>query len=225
LENKLVNIRRKIFSLRRKAGFLPYQRIFKRLKKNIPDLDSWNALDLFAGDGNQSTIDMKKYLTDIELWDNNPKFKKDLEMKFPLSEIKITDSYKEVFNIDKLYNLILLDCFPRYFDGHCEHFDFFPRVFELMKDEGVLVIMTMPLINKKHLFNTEHMELRKKFYNTENPFSISLNHLVETYKKIANKNNFKIKNYFFQDRWFLYNLTKWFRAKRLGFLVLHLEKF
>ena len=72
MENKLVNIRRKIFSLRRKAGFLPYQRIFKRLKKNIPDLDSWNALDLFAGDGNQSTIDMKKYLTDIELWDNNP---------------------------------------------------------------------------------------------------------------------------------------------------------
>ena len=52
-----------------------------------------------------------------------------------------------------------------------------------------------------------------------------MDHMVATYKNFANQNGFTLKDWFDVDRWFMYRFTKWFRAKRLGFLVLHLEKF
>ena len=93
-----------------------------------------------------------------------------------------------------------------------------------MKDQGILIILTMPEINKEHLFSKDHLEKREIFYNTDNPIWIKRDHMVATYEKFANQYGFILKDWFYVDRWFMYYLTKWFRTKRLCFLVLTLEK-
>jgi len=224
MESQFIPIRRKLFWLRRKLGLLPYQKIFNRLSKRNPNLIQWNVLDLFAGDGTMSSLDLKGYLDKIELWDINPQFETILEDRFPNSIIKIVDSYEEINKTKNKYNIILVDNFPRIISGHCEHFDLFPKIFEIMKDQGILIMLTMPEINKKHLFSMDHLEKREIFYNTNNAVRIPMDHMVATYKEFANQNGFTLKDSFYVDRWLMYRFTKWFRTKKLCFLVLHLEK-
>jgi len=224
MENKFTYLRRKIFFLRRIFGLLPYQKIFRRLDNDIPDLYTWNALDIFAGDGEQSSLDMKKYISDIELWENNPEHELSLKNKFPNSIVKIVDSYSEIDNVKEKYNIVLVDNWPRILSGYCEHFDLFPKVVNIMKNRSVLIILTMPKINNAKLFSKEHLKLRKFFYNTDNAIEIPMVHMVKAYERFINENNFKLIDWFCVDRWFLYKFTKWFRTKKLCFLVLRLEK-
>lgn len=224
MESKFTYLRRKIFFIRRKFGLLPYQKIFRRLDRDIPDLYTWNALDIFAGDGEQSSLDMKKYINDIELWENNPKCELSLKNKFPNSIVKIVDSYSEIDKVKKKFNIVLVDNWPRILSEHCEHFDLFPKILKIMKNKGVLIILTMPEINNVKLFSKKHLLLRNVFYNTDNSIEIPMDQLVKVYEKFANENKFKVIDWFYIDRWFLYKFTKWFRAKKLCFLVLRLEK-
>jgi len=224
MENRFIYLRKKLFILRRFLGLLPYQKIFKRLQQNIIDLNTWNALDIFAGDGKQSSLDMKKYINNIELWDNNPNFESNLKERFPNSSIKIVDSYEEINKTNNKYNIILVDNWPRIISGNCEHFDLFPKIIELMKDTGILIILTMPEINNIALFSDQHIQLRKTFYNVEDVAKIPMDNLVSTYKNFANQHGFTLIDWFYIDRWFMYRFTKWFRTKRLCFLVLYLEK-
>ena len=100
--------------MRRFLGLLPYQKIFKRLQQNILDLNTWNALDIFGGDGKQSSLNMKKYINNIELWDDNPNFESNLKERFPNSIIKIVDSYEEI-NKEHLFSKDHLEKRERYF--------------------------------------------------------------------------------------------------------------
>jgi len=224
MENRFIYLRKKIFILRRLLGRLPYQKIFKKLYKDIENLNTWNALDLFAGDAMQSSLDVKKYINDIELWDIDPKFEPKLKNIFPSTTIRIVDSFNEIHSVRKKYNIIFIDNWPRISYGHCEHFDLFPKVYDLLKNQAVVVILTMPEINKVTFFSDKHMQLRRKFYNIENATMVSMDSMVLTYEHFANQHGFTLKDWFCVDRWFMYKFTKWFRVKKLCFLVLHLEK-
>ncbi len=157
MESQFITIRKKLFQLRRKLGLLPYQKIFNCLSKRNPNLIQWNVLDLFAGDGTMSSLDLKGFVGNIELWDIEPQFETILKDRFPNSIIKIVDSYESINNTNNKYNIILVDNWPRIISGNCEHFDLFPKIIELMKDQGILIILTMPEINNVALFSDQHI--------------------------------------------------------------------
>jgi len=223
MENKFIPIRKKLFYLRRKWKLLPMQRIIKKLKNKGIKLNKLSLLDIFAGNGNMTTIDLYNIVENLELWEINKKFEHVLKSKMPNSKIKFVDSFNEINQIQSKYDLILIDSWPRISFGQAEHFNLFPKVFDILNDNGILIILVMPEINGNSV-SKKLLNIRKLFYSVDDPKNIPLNKMIKTYTKFALEKQFNIIDWFYVDRWFLYFLTKWFREKRLCFLVIRLNK-
>lgn len=223
MENKIISLRKLILHLRRKLQLLPMQRIIRKLKYKGIKLNNLNLLDFFAGDGNMATIDLSNKVGNIELWEINQKFLPELKSKIPHAKINIVDSFKKINSTKSKFDIILVDSWPRISFGEAEHFNLFPKIFDILNDKGILIILVMNEINGNSV-PENLLNIRKLFYDADDPKNITFNEMIDTYNKFALQKKFKINDWFYVDRWFLYFFTKLFREKRLCFLVMIVNK-
>lgn len=182
------------------------QQVFRELTRRKVRPELLTTLEVFGGSGNLHTKDYVSQVSTLEVWDIDPKNEETLKRNFPMAEVKITDSYKEIKSTPGKYDLIVIDNPISTFGGHCEHFDLFPDIFRVAKDSAILILDVIPEINdvarKKYpnLFNETQLTHRKSFYQTNRPERVSFNQMIEVYKNMIVDSGFNLEWYFFQKR-------------------------
>jgi hypothetical protein len=193
-------------ALKRKFRLNVMQKTLKEIQKRNIDLSNLNALDVFAGKGDWLTLDFNRAVRSLEAWEINPDFKKYLRFNLPNAKIKITDSYKEIMNIIKKDFIVIDNHIYSPDSSHIEHFDIFPHIFKITNDEAIIIMNVLPCPSKSdltlypHWFGDIHINARKKFYQTEDPYHIDEQQMITVYSKLAQQENYKIDWYFFKKR-------------------------
>ncbi|MGG7147246.1 nucleoside-diphosphate sugar epimerase/dehydratase [Clostridium butyricum] len=179
--------------------------IFSKLQKKNIKFEEIFALETFGGTGesvDQFYVDKVK---ELDVWEIEKAFEKKLRENLPNANIKITDSFKEIKEIKKKYNMILMDNPMSTFGEHCQHFDMYMECFKVMRDECIVIFDIIPNLQNidekfEYIKTTEHLLSRKLFYRFNNPLNIPIEIMIQTYKEIANKNGFNIEWHFTEER-------------------------
>lgn len=161
----------------------------------------------------------KDKVKELDVWEVEKKYEEQLKKNLPQANIKITDSFKEIVETTKKYNMILMDNPMGNFGEHCEHFDMFIESFRVMEDICIVILDIIPnLTNIDEKFNyicsSEHLLARKLFYRINSPQNITIEKMVQTYKEIAFEKGYDIKWYFTEER----------SGEFIQYLVLNLKK-
>jgi hypothetical protein len=178
------------------------RKLANKRKVRLKDLD---ALEVFGRCGDIHTMDYASQVSTLEVWEIEQQYEDALRWNLPMANIKITDSYKEIKNTPKKYNLIVVDNPMLIHGNHSEHFDLFPDIFRVAMDSTVLILNVIPEIDddasKKYpsLFNEVQLAHRKSFYrSTDHPEKVSFDEMIEAYKALIIANDFNLEWYFFQ---------------------------
>lgn len=205
IRNRII-IKLKQIILRDIIKITPIQRVFKKLREHGLNTKEFEVLEFFGGSGEYHTKDYLSKISTIDVWEINQKEEKNLRKNLPNANIKITDSFYELKNSKKKYDLIVVDNPMSLYSKYCEHFDIFPDIFNLAKDSCVLIVNIIPEVNEKrqkqypYLFNETQLAARKSFYHTHHPEKISFHEMVESYKKIISENGFLLEWSYVQKR-------------------------
>jgi len=207
-------------SIRGKLKLSPMHRVLRGLKKRGVRLEELHAIEVFGYTGKLHTVDYASYVSTLEVWEIDPQYEVALNQNLPLAKIKITDSYKEIKNTQERYNFIVIDNPISIHGEHCEHFSFFPAIFDIAMDSTILILNTIPYINDSalkrypYLFNEKQLMCRRSFYRTDHPESIEFDKMVEVYKDLITISGFNLEWYFFQKRnLFYYTVFKIIKSK------------
>ncbi len=179
------------------------KQVIKRLQEefNFP-LERADAIELFAREGSWHTITYAPYVKSLEAWEINPDFYKGLRRNLQRAKIKIVDTFKEIKDVSRKYDLIVIDNSNSTYgenNKYCEHFDLLPDVFNIANDNCVIIlnVNVEPYDFKEgSLWWTR----RKEYYKTNHPEKLELNLVAQHYAEICKENNIKLKRSFFQQR-------------------------
>lgn len=210
---KNMNIVNFLLAVRRKLHLSPMQKVLRQLRKREVNLRDLDALEIYGGSGCSHTLDYASKVRTLEAWEINPKLAEKLKQNIPETEVKITDSYKEIKATSHGYNLIVVDNPSIVFDDHCEHFELFPDIFRIAKNSCILIVNVVPKFDKEALrmypsfFSEKQLVCRKLFYKTQSPQEVSFDEMVQTYKSLVITNGFNLEWHFFQKRNYVYYLV------------------
>lgn len=189
------------------------QRILRRLEKRGIDLASLHVLEVFGQTGVRHTLDFASRVASLEVWEIDPGLESALQRNLPKAAVRILDSYSEIKQARKRFDLIVIDNPMSICDGHCEHFDLFPDLFCLAADEAILILDVMPSLppaaRKKYpyLFNEEQRARRREFYHIENADDLSWETIISAYRMQAERTSFNLEWSFTERRHFIYYLA------------------
>lgn len=195
----------------------PLYKVLKVINGRFP-LRGCFALEAFSYTGAWQARAYRDYPSYHEAWEIDKAYESSLKKNLPKANIKITNSFEEILTSDKKFNFINVDTHQGLFGAYCEHFEFFPLLFGVIKDECVVNLNVIPNASAKWrsrystLFNKEHLARRDAFYKTGNPENVTLDQMLKTYGEIAQQNNYTITWHYLQQRTLTY------------YLVLHLKK-
>ena len=221
--SRVLSRRDLFFKARRKLKFNQMFAITRELKSRSVDLGVLYALEMFGGTGELHTIDYASQVAGLEVWEIDPALGPKLHKNLPNATVKIVDSYMEVGLTENKFDLVVADPPFSMFNEYCEHFDLFPSIFRILNTSAILIINVRPRIIEITRYSDEHFKRRQSFYQTEDPWTISLEHMLETYGSLARQNCFEIKWWFTKDRVFMYPLRKHI-VDHMCYLVLALDK-
>lgn len=204
---KLKIIRRKTLRL---LEMRPIHKVIRLLKQNNYLLMD-SVLEVFGYTGEYHTLDYVKYVNQLDIWEIDPSQEIHLKNNLPRANVKITDSYSEIRNTDKIFDTIIIDN-PRgiFGDGSkCEHFEIIKDCFNKLADRSVLITHVIPDISVSKYSTppeivSKHIEKRKLFYTHESGISISLLHFETIYKRLASESGYIVKDIFFVKRNYLF---------------------
>lgn len=197
----------------------PIENVLSKLNSLGINLRELDALEVFGKDGEWHTLDYSNKVNSLEIWEIDPKSEPVLHRNFPKAKIKIVDSYEEIKRANSKYSLIVIDNPMSNYGQYCEHFLLFPHVFRVCEESTTFIINVIPEIDERvkeeypYVFNHEQLKCRSDFYKTDTPEKISFDHITETYKRLAEENNFEMEWSFFQRRNFVYYYV--FHIRRL----------
>ena len=183
----------------------PIQEVFKILEEKGLKLNKFSAVELFGGKGLMHSKYVADAVGEMTVWDNSESQKQDLETNIPKARVKICNSYMQLKTETEKFDLISCDN-PIGTNFMNEHFEIFPDMFNIMKNEAVVIIDTIPEINcycKQRYINTGtqlHLDNRRKFYKTSNPKKINHEKMKMTYRRIAQQKGFETEFDFFVER-------------------------
>lgn len=167
------------------------------MQKVALKLKKLDGIELFGRDGGWSTDFISKKLNSIDIVEILDTYEKILKKKYPKSNIYIDNTYEFIKKHNKKYDIILSDNPASRHGNYFQHFALFPNITSLMKDKSIIILNVIHNYsninynpNKEEKYNA-----LKKFYNVNN-ISISLEEMIETYKKLFKEKNFNIYNYF-----------------------------
>ena len=208
---------RALRAVRRRIGASPMCRLCRQLRERGVALERLETLELFGDDGSRHTMDYAPLVRSLEIWEIKPERETALRQKFPSATIKIVDSFDEVKRTPNRYDLVVVDNWVgSLYAGHCEHFELFPAVFRLLRDEGILVINVVPRLDQEMRAGVptvsretrgEHLKRRSHFYGTEHPEAIAIPEMVEVYRTRAAESGFDLEWHVVQRRTFHYYLA------------------
>lgn len=214
MKKLLQSIKRSVFHT---LKIYPIYRVINAINQHFP-LKGCTALEAFAYTGELQTRAYKKYPAYLEAWEIRADCETALKKKLPGATIKITNSFEELVRCTKKFNYINVDTHQGLFGKYCENFEFFPLMFHVTANECIVNLNVIPEASERWrrkypgLFNKEHLARRKEFYNTEHPEHVSLEEMLNVYRKIAKQNGYDIIWHYSLQRTLTY------------YLVLHLKK-
>jgi len=193
----------------------PIEKVFRELRKRDVNPGDLHALEVFGREGDWQTQYYARDVSTLDVWEINPEYETALRQNLPDAELKITDSYEEMRNTSRRYNLIVVDNQFSFSGEHCEHFDFFPDIFRICMDLTILVLRVILEVDDSFLraypyvFNDRQLAQRGSFYKTNHPEKLSFGEMIGVYKDLALANGFVVGWYFFQpqERFGCYWLT------------------
>tara|TARA_R100001015_G_C4543503_1_gene106970 strand:+ start:115 stop:741 length:627 start_codon:yes stop_codon:yes gene_type:complete len=182
------------------------QKSLGNIFSNINNLSSKNVLDIFAREGDWQTKFLVDKVKSIEGWEINEEFVTNLKNNFPTIKAVLRNSIEYIKNTDEIntnkFDIVVVDngmnCYGVN-DVYCEHFDFIHDIHKFFNDEVYLILNVA-----KSPFNYNNfpnwIKRREKFYGINSTENISLEFLMDFYKNIFLKNNFKCKNLYVEPR-------------------------
>ncbi len=179
-----------------------YQAIQRLVTEYDFSLEDADTIELFARTGEWQTIVYAPYVKSLEAWEIDQAFYEDLKKNLPNANIKIVDTWKEIKNITKKYDLIVVDAPQSIYgehDEHCEHFGLLSDVFRIAKD-SCAIILTINLNPYDFHKNSRWWVERSKYYKTEHPEQLSFSLVEQCYRNICKENNRVLEGCFFQKR-------------------------
>lgn len=183
------------------------------------------AIDLFGRHGLWVTADFAPLCDYLEMWEIIPKYAMYAKKFYPKATVNIGDSIQAVRN-NKLkrndYNFIFIDSPAAGIFGdkgnYCEHFDFFPDIFNFMNKKGAILVTNLthdiaPIIKRYNLptsYKERWLERRREFFNKKDLMEIiDLEELINIYQNKFSNWGVKTKKIFFIPR-----------NEEVGFLVM-----
>ncbi len=209
------------YTARRNMGLTPIYKVFNEIKRHNINPKSLRALDVFGGYGDQTSKDYYPMVKSLEVWELLPECENDLRKNLPGAKIRILDSFSELKKTKDKFNFVFIDNPTPTYDGHCEHFDMFPGVFNLLEDESFILTNIITNIYSRKRDETS-LNQRKKFYDVDDAFSIGIDKMINVYKRLANENGFELEWYYTKDRYLLRSIKK--RQLRFHFLLMRFLK-
>jgi hypothetical protein len=191
---------------RKYLKFGPMNKVIFEFNKRGVKLRNLCALEVYGALGDRHTIDYAKKVKSLDVWENDSNCYSALRKNLPSAIIKITDSYNEIKRTKRKYDLVVIDNPLVTHSRHCEHFDLFPDIFRILNNEVILIINFSAVLlddAKKDcpsILDDLQIEKRKEFYNTDDPFNISFDRIVNTYQSLFNNNGFNVDWFFKQTR-------------------------
>lgn len=192
------------------------QGVLRELARRNIDPRNLHAIELFGGMGKFHTLDYAHRVESMEIWEIDPKLGKPLQSNLPTAKIRITDTYTELKNASKRYDLVVCDNPMSLYgsnDRHCEHFDLFPDIFSILADQAILILNVIPAIDNRasrrfpYLFNEHQLAARARFYNTDHPENISLDSMAAVYTHRAAEHGYAMHWHFTRRRHFVHYLV------------------
>lgn len=177
----------------------------KRIEEKGVILNDMHVLEVFGGNG--KSVD--RYVIDkvkrLHVWEIDQSREIELKNNLPKAEIKIVDSFNEIKKTKNKYDIIIMDNPMAMFGSHCEHFDMFIHIFNILKDEGIIILDIIPKLENIPIefgFLKENIYLlcRKLFYRTETPLNIPIKDMISVYEDIINKNGYMLEWNFTEER-------------------------
>lgn len=185
----------------------PMEKVLFKLSGRKINIETLNALEVFAKIGTWHTLDYAPGIKTLEAWEIDPKCEEFLRSNLPTADIKITDSFEEIKKVNKKFTLIVVDNSMAIYgknNEYCEHFELFPHIFRIMQDECILILNVIPKIGEQdkqrfpYLFNVDQLRRREKFYSSDHPDKLTLEEMANIYSKYAGENSFNLEWYFTQ---------------------------
>ncbi len=213
-----MSLRNLLRSARSALGHSPMQRLLRMLQRRGIELSDLHALEVFGGTGAFHTCDYAQHVADIDIWELDARLEPSLRRHLPEAKITITDSYEELKNASKRYDLVVVDNPMSLHGGHCEHFDLFPHIFRVIADRGILILDVIPTAPPRarhrfpYLFNAEQLARRSRFYRTDHPENVPIAEMVRVYHELASEQGFAIDWALHQRRHFVYYLAMGMRS-------------
>jgi hypothetical protein len=172
------------------------QRIIERLKYIGVPLSTYNAVDIFAREGDWQTAAYAPFIGSVEAWEIDPSFITALQNNLPYARVRCVDSYEEMKKTEHAhkYQFVVIDnpqnCFGVNRE-HCEHFDVFPVVFNMFSDHGYCIFN----LNRQPFGFEKFPDWQQKrigFYGREDVSYIPLPFFEDFYIKLFTQHGFKV---------------------------------
>ena len=215
--NRLV--RNVLRPVRRSLGLSPMQKVLRKLRARGINLRSLRALEVFGGSGEFHTVDYADKVSSLEVWEIDPQLEKSLRRNLPKATIRIVDSHAELKRTQARFDFVIVDNPMSIYDGHCEHFDLFPDLFRVARDETILLLDVIPHVPRvalkryPYLFSEEQRQRRREFYNTSAVDNLSPDMILSAYRTRAELADFEVEWSFMVRRHFVFYLALKIRRK------------
>lgn len=180
-------------------------RVMKRVAPLL-DLPRSDALELFARAGDFHTLDYARKVKTVELWEIDPQYEPLLRSRFPRSRVRIVDTYEQIAKCQDKFDLVVSDNPTSFHGPHCDHFDLFPHIFNVLKDRACVVLTVLTEVpadvqaRYPHICDEKHLAARKAFYGVEDAKRITPDQMIATYKRLFAANGFTVETAFFEPR-------------------------
>jgi hypothetical protein len=168
-----------------RLGLLPIQRFLRGLERRGFRLADARALEVYGYTGERVAVHYAKRVKSLEIWEIDSSHERALRLNLPTADVRIVDSHEEIRRAASQYDLIVVDNAV----WHGEHFELFPAVLDRLSDDAVLALFVITGANAAtrrvypEILSDEHVQNRRRFYETEHPCEIPLDDLIAHYER------------------------------------------
>ena len=174
------------------------QQSIERLLININNIEIYNALDIFAREGNWQSFLINSKVASFEAWEINADYIDKLKLNLPSASVYCRDSIQFIRNASdyKKFNLLVIDnglnCYG-YENEYCEHFDVLPYIDNIIEDNCFVIFN---VARKPFNYDDNHTwkNRRNEFYKVEDASDLSIKFLTEFYTKFFNSMGYDVES-------------------------------
>lgn len=183
--------------------------LIKKLEQKGIKFENLNALEVFGRAGDWHTTSYANKVKHLEVWEIDSKWENELKYNLPNAKIKIQDSIRTIYGNSDLekFSFVVIDN-PQMLYGpqsenlepsYCEHFEVLKKIDRIAASDSIIVfnVNLRPYDYEKW---SQWKKRRENFYGNVDTSNMSLDFLLNFYKKFFENMNFKVIFYTFVKR-------------------------